>query len=207
MKSALCASVYAAAQARELGYLADKTVYVTGTVCEEYCDGENLKLLYRDLQLRPDYCVICEPSDNVITLGHKGKAQIRITTHGISAHGSAPEKGKNARLRDGREIIQRWRRSTGRSAKSPARTGRSCCRTSRRSVPRSTPSPSACSIYLDRRLAMEETLEDVRAEMDALIAGKDARWRSAPSITPAGRAGSFAMNRCTIPGRSTATIR
>lgn len=31
----------------------------------------------------------------MITLGHKGKAQI-ITTHGVSAHGSAPEKGINA---------------------------------------------------------------------------------------------------------------
>ena len=36
--------------------------------------------------------------------------------------------------------------------------------------------PSSCSIYLDRRLALGETLEEVKAEMDALIAGKDASW-------------------------------
>ena len=81
MKSALCSSVYGAARARELGYTEGKTIYVTGTVCEEYCDGENLKHLYAELGLRPDYCIICEPCDNVITLGHKGKAQIRIRTH------------------------------------------------------------------------------------------------------------------------------
>lgn len=32
MKSALCSSIYAAAQARELGYTEGKTIYVTGTV-------------------------------------------------------------------------------------------------------------------------------------------------------------------------------
>ena len=175
MKSALCASVYAAAQARELGYLADKTVYVTGTVCEEYCDGENLKLLYRDLQLRPDYCVICEPSDNVITLGHKGKAQIRITTHGISAHGSAPEKGKNA-VYEMAEIIQRVEALNRTLSEKPGPHG-TVVLSDIASVSASLNAvPSACSIYLDRRLAMGETLEDVRAEMDALIAGKDARW-------------------------------
>ena len=96
MKSALLCSVYGAFLAKKLGYLEDKTVLVTGTVCEEYCDGVNLKLLYEELGLKPDYCIICEPSDNTIALGHTGKAQIRITAHGVSAHGSAPEKGKNA---------------------------------------------------------------------------------------------------------------
>ena len=40
MKSGLCASVYGAAEAKKKGYLEGKTVYVTGTVCEEYCDGK-----------------------------------------------------------------------------------------------------------------------------------------------------------------------
>jgi acetylornithine deacetylase/succinyl-diaminopimelate desuccinylase-like protein len=98
MKSALCASVYGAALAERLGYLEGKTAYVTGTVCEEYCDGVNLKLLYEELGLKPDYCIICEPSNNVITLGHKGKAQVRVITHGVSAHGSAPGERKKCRL-------------------------------------------------------------------------------------------------------------
>ena len=50
--------------------------------------------------------VICEPSNNIITFGHKGKAQISIKTHGVSAHGSAPEKGVNA-IYEMAEIIQR----------------------------------------------------------------------------------------------------
>ena len=106
MKSAMCASIYAAALARDNGFLEEKTLYVTGTVCEEYCDGENLKHLYKELSLKPDYCIICEPSNNIITLGHKGKAQIRIISHGVSAHGAAPEKGVNA-VYEMAEIISR----------------------------------------------------------------------------------------------------
>jgi len=36
--------------------------------------------------------------------------------------------------------------------------------------------PSECSIYLDRRLVLGETEEDVRREMDSLVKGKDAAW-------------------------------
>jgi acetylornithine deacetylase/succinyl-diaminopimelate desuccinylase-like protein len=106
MKSAAAATIYGAALARSLGFTEGKTVYVSCTVFEEDCDGENLKHLFRELNLKPDYVVICEPSSNIITLGHKGKAQIAITTHGVSAHGAAPERGVNA-IYEMAEIIQR----------------------------------------------------------------------------------------------------
>ncbi len=175
MKSALCAAIYGAAAARDAGYLEGKTVYVTGTVCEEYCDGENLKHLYEGFHLKPDYCIICEPSDNVITLGHKGKAQIRIVTHGVSAHGSAPEKGKNA-VYEMAEIIGRVEQLNARLCAGEGPHGTivlsdiSCVSASLNAV------PSQCSIYLDRRLALGESLSQVKQEMDRLIAGKDAHW-------------------------------
>lgn len=175
MKSALCSSIYAAAQARDLGYTEGKTIYVTGTVCEEYCDGENLKQLYVERGLRPDYCIICEPCDNVITLGHKGKAQVRIRTHGVSAHGSAPEKGKNA-VYEMAEIISRVEALNKSLYRENAPHGTivlsdiSCVSASLNAV------PSECAIYLDRRLMLGETLEQVKAEMEQLIAGKNADW-------------------------------
>ena len=36
--------------------------------------------------------------------------------------------------------------------------------------------PSSCSIYLDRRLTFGESLEQVKGEMDELVAGRDADW-------------------------------
>ena len=101
MKASLAASIYAAALAKRQGLAVGKTVYVSCSVFEEDCDGENLKHLFKELQLRPDFVVICEPSENRIALGHKGKAQIAIKTHGVSAHGSAPEKGLERGVRDG----------------------------------------------------------------------------------------------------------
>ncbi len=175
MKSGLAASIYAAGLANKLGYLEGKTVYVTGTVCEEYCDGENLKLFYQEQNLKPDFVIICEPSDNVITLGHKGKAQIRIKTHGISAHGSAPEKGLNA-VYEMAEIISRVEELNKKLIAQGTHHGTvvlsdiSCISASLNAV------PSKCCIYLDRRLALGETLEQVEAEMNQLIAGKRASW-------------------------------
>ncbi len=72
MKAGAAASIFAAALANSLGFLADKTVYVSCSVLEEECDGENLKHLFKETRLRPDYVVICEPSSNRIALGHKG---------------------------------------------------------------------------------------------------------------------------------------
>lgn len=175
MKSALCASVYAAARAKALGYTEGKTVYVTGTVCEEYCDGENLKHLYEELSLKPDYCIICEPSDNIITLGHKGKAQIRITTHGVSAHGSAPEKGVNA-VYEMAEIISRVD-ALNKSLFVADKPHGTVVLSDISSISASLNAvPSECSIYLDRRLPLGETIEQVKDEMDRLIEGKKATW-------------------------------
>lgn len=175
MKGGLAASIYGAALARERGLTAGKRVCVSGSVCEEYCDGENIKMMYDELKLHPDYVVICEPSDDVITLGHKGKAQMRITTHGVSAHGSAPEKGVNA-VYEMAEIIERVEALNKKLTDEGDQHGTivlsniSCVTASLNAV------PSECEIYLDRRLVLGETEEKVRAEMDSLVAGKRATW-------------------------------
>lgn len=175
MKSSLAASVFAVAIAKELGLHSGRTIYVTGTVCEEYCDGVSLGLLFREKAIRPGFVVICEPSDNLITIGHKGKAQVRIKTRGISAHGSAPEKGVNA-VYEMAEIITRVEGLNRKLSVKGDEHGTvvlsdiSCVSASLNAV------PSECSIYLDRRLVPGEAEEDVRREMDALIEGKDAAW-------------------------------
>lgn len=49
MKSSVAASIYAGALAKQLGLTADKTIYVSCTVFEEDCDGENLKQLFQEV--------------------------------------------------------------------------------------------------------------------------------------------------------------
>jgi putative selenium metabolism hydrolase len=175
MKSSASASIYAGALAKRLGLTSGKTVYVSCTVFEEDCDGENLKHLFKERNLKPDYVVICEPSNNVIALGHKGKAQISIKTHGVSAHGSAPEKGINA-IYEMAEIIQRVEKLNAELMKKDAPRG-TVVMSRISSVSASLNAvPSECEVYLDRRTVPSETEEDIKREMDELIAGKRATW-------------------------------
>jgi putative selenium metabolism hydrolase len=175
MKSSVAASIYAGAVAQKLGYSTDKTIYVSCTVFEEDCDGENLKHLFREQNVRPNYVVICEPSENKISLGHKGKAQISIKTHGISAHGSAPEKGVNA-IYEMAEIIQRVEKTNLELAQKEGIRG-TLVMSKISSVAASLNAvPSECEVYLDRRIAPGETKEDIRREMDQIIHGKKASW-------------------------------
>lgn len=175
MKSGLICALFAAARAKQAGLLKDKQVIVTGSVCEEYCDGVNLAHFYQDFKLTPDYCIICEPTGNQIALGHKGKAQVRITTHGLSAHGSAPEKGVNAVYLMA-DIISRVDQLNQRLARQAA--GGTVVLSDISSVSASLNAvPSSCTIYLDRRLGLSESLAQVEAEMAELIAGVDASWQ------------------------------
>lgn len=43
-----------------------------------------------------DLCILCEPSSGKIALGHRGKVELVVTTHGKTAHSSRPKLGINA---------------------------------------------------------------------------------------------------------------
>jgi putative selenium metabolism hydrolase len=175
MKSGLAASIYAAAAAKRQGMLSGKTVYVSCTVDEEYCDGEGLKHVLEACSARPDFAVICEPSANQIATGHKGKAQIIIRTTGISAHGSAPEKGLNA-IYEMAEIIQRVEQTNLELMQKGGKTGTLVLSQISSTSVSLNAVPSACEIYLDRRMAVGETEQTIRDEMDRIIRGKNAIW-------------------------------
>ena len=161
MKSSVAASIYAGVLAKQHGFISGKTIYVSCTVFEEDCDGENLKHLFKERKLRPDYVVICEPSDNKITLGHKGKAQISIKTQGVSAHGSAPEKGVNA-IYEMAGIIQQVEKTNLELAKRDGPRG-TLVMSRISSVSASLNAvPSECEVYLDRRIIPGETEEAIK---------------------------------------------
>lgn len=175
MKSGAAASIYAGAVAKNAGLDPDTAVYVSCTVMEEDCDGENLKHLFKELDLKPGCVVVCEPSSNNIVLGHKGKAQISLKTQGVSAHGSAPEKGVNA-IYEMAEIIQRVeKRNEALMKKGNPRGTLVMSNISSRSASLNAV-PSACEAYLDRRMVPGETKDAIRSEMDGIIKGKRATW-------------------------------
>lgn len=81
---------------KEIGLPDDVTVYFTGTVMEEDCDGLCWNYIIREEKIKP-YCVIVtEPTNLNIYRGHRGRMEIEVSFYGLSSHGSAPERGKNA---------------------------------------------------------------------------------------------------------------
>ncbi len=175
MKSGAAASVYGAALAKQLSLLDGKTVYVSCTVMEEDCDGENLKHLFKESGICPHYMVICEPSDNKIATGHKGKAQVVIKTHGVSAHGSAPEKGQNA-VYEMAQIIRRIEQTAGRLMDTPGPCGTLVASQISSKSESLNAVPFECEVYLDRRMVLGETENTIKKEMDAIVEGKNAAW-------------------------------
>jgi putative selenium metabolism hydrolase len=175
MKSAAAASIFAGALAKQFGFSSGKSIYVSCSVFEEDCDGENLKNLFKELSLKPDYVIICEPSDNKISLGHKGKAQVSIKTRGVSAHSSAPEQGVNA-IYEMAEIIQRVEKANAELMKKDGPKGSLAMSRISSAAASINAVPSECEAYLDRRIVPGETEEDIRHEMDQLVQGKNATW-------------------------------
>ena len=176
MKGALAASVYAPIIAKNRAALEGKTVYVSCSVFEEDCDGVATANLLDEFELRPDFAVICEPSGNTIAIGQKGKAQLVIQTHGVSAHGSAPEKGINA-VYEMAEIIRRVEQT---NLNLPILDGKKgtlvLSRVSSKAVSLNAV-PDECEIYLDRRMVPGENETTLRAEVEKMIGDKNATWQ------------------------------
>lgn len=81
---------------KELGLENDITLYVTATVMEEDCDGLCWKYIVEEDKIKPDCVIVTEPTNLNIYRGHRGRMEIEVSFYGLSAHGSAPERGENA---------------------------------------------------------------------------------------------------------------
>src|SRR5271169_2941186 len=95
-KGGMASMVYAAKIIKELGLNDQFTIYFTGTVMEEDCDGLCWQFLLNEEKLKPEFVVITEPTNLNIYRGHRGRMEIRVEVKGRSCHGSAPERGDNA---------------------------------------------------------------------------------------------------------------
>jgi putative selenium metabolism hydrolase len=93
----IASAVYAAKIMKEMNLIPeDVKILVTGTVQEEDCDGLCWQYIHNEDKVTPEFVVSTEPTDGGIYRGHRGRMEIRVDMHGISCHGSAPERGDNA---------------------------------------------------------------------------------------------------------------
>lgn len=163
----IVSAVYGAKVMKDLGLLTDKyRVLVTGTVQEEDCDGLCWQYIINEDKVRPEFVVITEPTDGNIYRGQRGRMEIRVEVQGVSCHGSAPERGKNA-IYMMADILQEIRELNERLHYDPF-LGKGTVTVSE--IFYTSPSRCAvadgCAVSLDRRLTDGETyqsaLEEVR---------------------------------------------
>lgn len=80
---------------REIGFN-DATVLLVFSVMEEDCDGLCWNYIIEKDGIKPEIVILTEPTDGKINIGQRGRMEIEIEFKGLSAHGSAPERGRNA---------------------------------------------------------------------------------------------------------------
>jgi len=174
-KGGLASMVTAARILTETGVPENLTIYFTTTVMEEDCDGLCWKYIIEEDRIKPDAVVITEPTNLTISRGQRGRMEILVEFSGISSHGSAPERGKNAiymaseaslTIRDlNQRLPQHDFLGKGSIAVTEVKSD----------------SPALCaiadyaSLYIDRRLTVGETKESAVAGLQSAINDTDAR--------------------------------
>lgn len=170
-KAATASMVHGAALIKRLGVDASRfTIHVVGTVQEEDCDGLALEHLLTQVLPPVKLVVLGEATNLNVYRGHRGRAEFAVHTRGRAAHASAPERGINAVYKMA-PIVQQVEELNERLAADPF-LGKGTVVVSKVDV--QTPSlnavPDGCTIYLDRRLTIGETVEAARAELESLPA-------------------------------------
>jgi putative selenium metabolism hydrolase len=164
----MAAMVYAGQIIKDLGLEEDYTLLMTGTVQEEDCDGLCWQYLIEEGHIRPEFVVSTEPTSCRIHRGQRGRMEIKVAVAGLSAHGSAPERGDNAIFKMA-PILAELEELHGKLKHDPF-LGKGSLTVSE--IFFTSPSRCAvadsCSISVDRRLTVGESWESALEEIRAL---------------------------------------
>jgi len=168
-KGGMAAMLAAARVIKELDLAKNCTVYFTGTVMEEDCDGLCWNYIINEDKIRPDFVVLTEPTGCRIYRAQRGRMEIEISTMGLSAHGSAPERGVNAVYKIAPLIKEIELLNERLTFDEFLGKGTVVLSQIKSISPSLCAVPDFCSIYLDRRLTWGETKESALAEIRAII--------------------------------------
>lgn len=166
------AMITAARILTEMKYDGDYSIYFTFTVMEEDCDGMCWEYLINEEKLVPDMAIITEPTNLGIYRGHRGRMEMELHFKGLSAHGSAPERGKNV-IYSASKVALEIEKLNENLRSDPFLGNGTIAATLLRSQ-----SPSLCAIpdlarmHIDRRLTWGEDKESALAELEK-ICSKD----------------------------------
>jgi putative selenium metabolism hydrolase len=160
---------------KELGFNEDLTIYFVGSVIEEDCDGLCWKYIVEEDKIRPDFVISTEPTNLNVYRGQRGRMEMEVHFYGVSSHGSAPERGKNAIYMASKVALEIEKLNE--RLRHDDFLGKGSITISEII----SKSPSLCAvsdyarIHIDRRLTTGENKEIAIKEIEELIKGYDAK--------------------------------
>jgi len=174
-KGGAAAFVTAGRILKELAWDRDLTLYFIGSVIEEDCDGLCWKYLVEEEGIRPEAVVVTEPTNLNIYRAQRGRMEMQVSFYGLSCHGSAPERGKNAIYMASRAALEIEKLNE--RLHDDEFLGKGTITISEFV----SKSPSLCAVadfaqlHLDRRLTWGETKESALGEIEEIIKGMKAK--------------------------------
>ncbi len=152
----------------------DVTVYFVGSIMEEDCDGLCWKYIIEEDTIKPDCVVITEPTNMKIYRGHRGRMEIEVEFTGVSAHGSAPERGKNAIYMASESALRVEKLNEELFVDQFLGKGSITVTDMKSSTPSLCAVPDYCKLHLDRRLTWGEDKKFAVTQIRELIKGINA---------------------------------
>jgi len=148
----------------------DFTLMVSASSREEIGETQWLDFIVRKLKFKPDFVVIGEPSALKIIVGHKGRAELKISVGGKSVHASVPDEGINA-VQRAAELINKI--SSLNPQYKTGLLGRPVISVTKIQTPLNASIntiPDRCEFYIDRRTIETESRQSVRREIENILA-------------------------------------
>jgi len=178
-KASLAAMMIAVRNVAEKGL--PGTVTLAAAANEECGHGGVVTLL--ESGLHADGAVVGEPTLLQVVVAHKGACRLEITTHGVAAHSSEPNKGNNAIYAMARIIqaLEAYAGELGDRPKHPLVSGPTCSVGMIDGGQAPNVVPDRCEISVDRRMIPGECTEDTEQELLGVIAaaaGDEVIWSS-----------------------------
>ncbi len=183
-KGGVASMITAARILQEMNYDGEYSVVFTFTVMEEDCDGLCWRYLIEKENLKPDFAVSTEPTSLGLYRGQRGRMEMELFFTGVSAHGSAPERGVNAAYKAARAAVAIGEFNERLEPDRDRFLGKGTVVVSQVHAhgPSQCAVPDQARLYLDRRLTWGETMESAIAEIQDLC-GEDLKEVRVPEYT------------------------
>ena len=166
-KGPIACALEAAACLRATGWEPQGTLELALVSDEETMGFKGAGWLVDQGIVKPDVAIVGEPTRVRVVRAQRGASWYRLTTHGLAAHGSAPERGVSA-IRHMAEVVRRLDETLP-DAQHELLGGPSLSVGVISGGTKTNIVPASCWIEIDRRTVPQETEPDVRRSIEAAI--------------------------------------